>query len=68
MLRFAVFILLLALVIYVITRLLSNRASGGPAPTRPRRRTPTPPQRPVGPDDDEDFLRDIERRRRSEGG
>ena len=29
-----------------------------------RRPQPRPPQRPVAPDDDEDFLRDLDRKRR----
>ena len=50
-------ILLITLVIYGVTRAIERR---GIAPT-PKRQ---PPPRQVAPDDDPDFLWDIERRRR----
>ncbi len=56
-------VLLFAGVVYALMWALERRRAGGsPAPTLPRRR-PTPP-RQVAPDDDEDFLRDLERKRR----
>lgn len=51
---------LLGLAIYLTVRIIERR---GVTPAPPRR--PRPPQRRVvAPDDDEDFLRDLERRRR----
>ncbi|MGN6129686.1 MAG: hypothetical protein ACTHOK_05025, partial [Nocardioidaceae bacterium] len=50
----------------VVSLVVGRRAGRGPAPT-PRRRTPPP--RTLGPDDDEDFLRGLNRRPRGpEGG
>jgi hypothetical protein len=61
-LRFVIFLLLLAAVLYgvfwAIDRRNGSGGSGGTGPTRPV------PRGPVGPDDDEAFLRDLERRRR----
>lgn len=57
-------IIVFALVVYGALRLLelrrARRVPGG-APTRP-----APPRRPLAPDDDPDFLRDLEQRRRRE--
>ena len=54
-------VLLFAVVVYVATRLLQERGQGGtggtPSLRRPSR--PGPPTRPVAPDDDETFLRDL---------
>ena len=55
-------LLFLGAAIYVVIRLMQ----GGSGRTV-RRRPPTgPPQRPIAPDDDPDFLRDLDRRRRDE--
>ena len=51
MIKALVVLLVLAMVIYGVVRLLQRRA-GGPAP------------RVTGPDDDPDFLRDLNRRNR----
>ena len=48
---------LLAVVIYAVVRMLLARG-GGPG------RTPAKPTRPIAPDDDPEFLRDLDRRRR----
>ncbi len=48
-------VLLIALAIYLTVRLLQRR--GGISPT---------PRRPLGPDDDPDFLRGLGRRKRPE--
>lgn len=48
-------VLILGAVIYAVVRLVQ-----GPGPGR----TPARPSRPVAPDDDPDFLRDLDRRRR----
>ncbi|WP_114424479.1 hypothetical protein [Nocardioides houyundeii] len=57
MLKILIIVLLIAVAIYLVARLVQGR--GGSAP----RRRPEPP-RPVGPDDDPNFLRDLERKRR----
>jgi hypothetical protein len=59
MLRFVVFIALFAAVVYAGFWLLDRRkGGGGTKPAKPI------PRGPVGPDDDEDFLRELARRRR----
>lgn len=58
MIRFVVFLLLLAVVLYGVFWAIDRRNSGGTGPSRPL------PRGPVGPDDDESFLRDLERKRR----
>lgn len=59
MIRFVVFLLLLAAVLYGVFWALDRRDVGGRGSgTRPL------PRGPVGPDDDESFLRDLERRQR----
>lgn len=62
----AVFKLLLVIAIfaavtYFVTRKLQEHGET-PIPRRPSR--PTAPSRPVAPDDDDEFLREIARRRR----
>jgi len=59
MLRFVVFIALFAMVVYAGFWLLDRRKGGGG-----RKAAKPIPRGPVGPDDDEDFLRELERRRR----
>jgi hypothetical protein len=75
--RFVVWLLLLAAVLYAIFWAIDRRNSAGRGGegggrgggTRlPRRPTGPPSAGPVGPDDDEAFLRDLERRRRREQG
>jgi hypothetical protein len=59
--RFVVFLLLLAAVLYGVFWAIDRRGSNGSGPSsRPS------PRGPVGPDDDESFLRDLERRRRTD--
>jgi hypothetical protein len=58
-LRFAVIILTVAIVIYLAVRLMQ---SGGPRPLGGGRAV----RRPVAPDDDPDFLRDLDKRRRDQ--
>ena len=69
MIRFVVWLLLMAAVIYAVFWAIDrrNRFGGGGSTSQPRPRPPHP-QGPVGPDDDEAFLRDLERRRRREQG
>ena len=59
MLKLLLVVILVAVAIYLVTRALQQR-SGRPEPGR---RRPAPP-RVVGPDDDPDFLRDLDRRRK----
>jgi hypothetical protein len=51
---------LLALAIYLVVRTVQGR--GVPQPRR--RPQSRPPNRPMAPDDDPDFLRDLDRKRR----
>jgi hypothetical protein len=61
--KFLVFLVLMALVVYVLVRVAQRRGLH-PPPRRPS----APPPRPHGPDDDPDFLRDLDRKRRQEDG
>jgi hypothetical protein len=55
-LKLLLVVVILAVAIYAVIRLLQGRGAGEPpAP---------PPSRPVAPDDDPDFLRDLDRKRR----
>jgi hypothetical protein len=59
MLRFVVFLALLAAVVYAFFWLLERRHNGGGGGgSKPV------PRGPVGPDDDEDFLRELDWRQR----
>ena len=60
MLKVLVLVALLALAIYLIVRTVQGRGAA-PQPRRPQRR---PPPRPIAPDDDPDFLRDLDRKRK----
>jgi hypothetical protein len=67
--RFVVWLLLLAAVLYGLFWTIDRRnrfggRGGDSGPTPP----PRHPHGPVGPDDDEAFLRDLERKRRREQG
>jgi hypothetical protein len=67
--RFVVWLLLLAAVLYAVFWAIDRRnTSGGQSGPRTPRTPPPRPHGPVGPDDDEAFLRDLERRRRREQG
>lgn len=60
MLRLIIWLILIGLVLYAVFWAIDRRSSQGPTePPRARRRTPPAPR---GPDDDEEFLRDLERR------
>ena len=63
--KFLLVILVFAAVTYLVTRALQERGAGErpslPRPRAPKR--PVEPPRPVAPDDDEDFLRDLDRKR-----
>jgi hypothetical protein len=61
-LKFLLVVILVAIAVYLTTRAIQRR---GIAPPAPRRSRPTQqPPRVVGPDDDPDFLRDLDRKRR----
>jgi hypothetical protein len=53
-------VVLFAVATYYLIRVIERRGVARPV----RRPRPRPPQRPVAPDDDEDFLRDLDRKRR----
>jgi len=63
--KFLLVILIFAAVTYLVTRALQERGPGErpslPRPKAPRR--PSTPHRAVAPDDDEEFLRDLDRKR-----
>lgn len=59
MLKFLLLVILVAVAVYLTTRAVQRRGEM-PAPRRPR---PAPP-RVLGPDDDPDFLRDLDRKRK----
>lgn len=61
MLKLLLVVVVFAALTYVAVRVIERR---GVAPTQRRRSAPRPPTRPVSPDDDPDFLRDLDRRRR----
>lgn len=62
MLKLLLVVAVFAAVTYFVTRLLQER---GPASQRPQRkpRIRREPPRQIAPDDDEDFLRDLDRKR-----
>ncbi|KAA1419514.1 hypothetical protein F0U44_13895 [Nocardioides humilatus] len=65
MLKLLVVVLVFAAVTYFVTRALQERTAGQrpnlPRPRAPKR--PSEPPRQIAPDDDEDFLRDLDRKR-----
>jgi hypothetical protein len=61
-LKFLLVVILIAIAVYLTVRAIQRRGITPPAPRRPR---PTQqPPRPLGPDDDPDFLRDLDRKRK----
>ncbi|GAA4684071.1 hypothetical protein [Nocardioides nanhaiensis] len=64
MLRFLLVVIVFAVAIYLVVRLMQERGVA-PRSQRPVKRRPQPKPKPkiVAPDDDEDFLRDLDRRR-----
>lgn len=59
MLKVALVVAVLALALYLGIRLLQTRGNDDPGRTAPRR--------PIAPDDDPEFLRDLDRKRRQRG-
>ena len=70
MLKFLLVVLVFAALVYALMWAIERRRAGGSAPsgTGPSRpgRGPAPPTRQVAPDDDEDFLRWLARKRRKD--
>lgn len=60
MLKLLLVIALFALATYLLVRVIQRRGLLGPTQGQTRR----PPRRMVAPDDDEDFLRDLDRKRK----
>ncbi|MBM7518194.1 hypothetical protein [Nocardioides nitrophenolicus] len=58
-------VLVFAAVTYLAVRWLQDHGHGD-QPARRRTQKPQPPTRPVAPDDDDSFLRDLEWRRRQQ--
>jgi hypothetical protein len=61
-LRFLLVVILFAVATYLIVRLMQERGLTTPQRPKPKRK-PSAPPKIVAPDDDEDFLRDLDRRR-----
>ena len=67
MLKFLLVVALFAGVVYALMWTIERRRAAGPGAERPARpRTPRPAARPTAPDDDEDFLRWLDRKRRKD--
>lgn len=62
MLKLFFFVLVIAVAVYFTVRLLQR--NGVRTPQLPNRPRPRPPARFQGPDDDDEFLRDLDRRRK----
>jgi hypothetical protein len=61
-LKVLVLVALFALAVYLLVRMVQR--GGGGLPTSRPKTPPRPPRRPVAPDDDLDFLRDLDRKRK----
>lgn len=57
-------LILFAAATYFVIRALQQRGSLPAKPLRPQGRSRPAPPRFIGPDDDEDFLRDLDRKRK----
>ncbi len=68
MARLIVFLVLLAVVVYAVFWLIDRRNEAGGHKDDPDGGQLRRPRGPVGPDDDEEFLRELERRRRHDQG
>jgi hypothetical protein len=65
-LKFLLVVLLFAALVYALMWTIERRRALGGGGRRPRRGRPRPQPRQVAPDDDEDFLRWLERKRRKD--
>ena len=61
MLKVLFVVVLFAVATYYLIRVIERRGVARPVRRRPE---PRPEARPVAPDDDEDFLRDLDQRRK----
>ncbi|MGA8845931.1 MAG: hypothetical protein WB471_04895 [Nocardioides sp.] len=61
MLKFLFVLILFAVATYLLIRVFQQRGLVPKRPARPKRQAP---KRMVAPDDDDDFLRDLDRKRR----
>ena len=61
MLKFLLVVVLFAVATYLLIRVFQQRGLVPQTPNRPKRQAP---KRMVAPDDDEDFLRDLDRKKR----
>jgi hypothetical protein len=73
MLRLLVWLVILGALVYLTFWVIDRRVDGGDDDGRSARRPKTGAPTggtagPVGPDDDEEFLRELDRRRRSQEG
>jgi len=59
-LKFLLVVMIFAAATYLAVRVIQQRGLMPDKPVRPKRQ---PPRRMVAPDDDEDFLRDLDRKR-----
>jgi len=59
-LKAVLFVALIAVMIYFVTRAIERGVSARPPRPRPRR-----PQGPIGPDDDQDFIWRLNKKRRN---
>jgi hypothetical protein len=57
-------VLLFAALTYGLVRVIQRRGVSGGSPGRGSAPRPRPQPRPVAPDDDPDFLRDLDRKKR----
>ena len=62
------YLVVLVIAVVVVVLLMRAATASGRSPVRLRPRRPRPSARPVAPDDDPDFLRELERRARREDG
>jgi hypothetical protein len=63
-LRFLLVVIVFAVATYFLVRLMQERGLTPQQKPRPKpKRRPSTPPRIVAPDDDEDFLRDLDRKR-----
>ena len=60
MLKFLLVVIVFAAAIYLAVRVIQQRGMMPDKPVLPKRQ---PPRKMVAPDDDEDFLRDLDRKR-----
>lgn len=60
MLKFLLVVVIIALAVYGCVMLVDRQLNGVKRPPRPRR---AQPKRPLGPDDDPEFLRQLNRRK-----